>query len=70
MVTRQALTSASGQQSFLNGIMTPELFADVRDDAKRFVRMYPYIREPMMEILNHFDGTSELEVLKHLYETN
>jgi hypothetical protein len=70
LADRALNTWHSGQQSFLNGIMTPELFADVRDDVKRFVRMYPYIREPMMEILNHFDGTSELEVFKHLYETN
>ena len=49
----------SGQQSFLNGIMTPQLFADIKDDAKRFTQAYPYLREPMIEILSHHEGASQ-----------
>jgi len=60
----------SGQQSFLNGIMTRELFADIRDDAERFTLAYPFLREPMMEILSQIGGASELEIFQHIYETD
>ncbi len=58
----------SGQQSFLNGVMTPELFADIKDDAKRFTDTYPSLRLPMKEILIHFEGASKLEVFQHVYD--
>jgi len=60
----------SGQQSFLNGIMTRELFADIRDDAERVTLAYPFLREPMMEILSPIGGASELEIFQHIYETD
>lgn len=59
----------SGQQSFLNGVMRSELFADIKDDAKRFTDTYPFLRQPMREILSHYESASKLEVFKHLYET-
>ncbi len=60
----------SGQQSFLNGIMTSELFADIKDDARRFTESYPSLREPMLEILSHFKGASKLEIYQHLYTSD
>ena len=59
----------AGQQSFLNGILTPDLFADIKDDAKRFTATYPALRGPMRDILRHYDGASRLEVFQHLLET-
>ena len=58
----------SGQQSFLNSVMTPELFADLKDDAKRFTDTYPSLRQPMREILSHYEGASKLEVFQHVYD--
>lgn len=58
-----------GQQSFLNGVMTPDLFTDIKDDARRFTSTYPFLREPMKEILSHVDGARGLEVFRHIYET-
>ena len=60
----------SGQQSFLNGILTSELFADIKDDARRFTETYPFLRERMLEILSHYDGASKLEIYEHLYASD
>ena len=58
----------SGQQSFLNGVMTRELFGDIKDDAKRFTDTYPFLRQPMKEILAHYEVASKLEVFQHVYD--
>ncbi len=68
LADRALNTWYSGQQAFLNGIMTPELFADVKDDARRFTSTYPFLRAPMREILSHYDGASKLEIFEHLHE--
>ena len=60
----------SGQQSFLNGILTSELFADIKDDAKRFTETYPFLRKRMLEILSHYEGASKLEIYQHLYASD
>ena len=60
----------SGQQSYLNGIMTVELFADIKDDAKRFIQTYPSLRGPMIEILGHYEGARKLEIFQHLFESD
>lgn len=69
LADRALNTWYSGQQSFLNGVMTRELFVDIRDDARRFTAAYPFLRSPMKEILSHYEGgAKQLEVFQHIYE--
>ncbi|MGR8946680.1 MAG: hypothetical protein ACU84Q_01445 [Gammaproteobacteria bacterium] len=60
----------SGQQSYLNGIMTDELFQDIKDDAIRFTSSYPYLRNFMADILGNYEGASKLEVYQHIYDVD